>query len=309
MSTNIILSKIISESLLSLYPVFVKKINLSIDLQMVIRLITYVIISIFFINWSFVSKNILTYECVVLSIINLIHIYTSYEGFKNLDSGVSFAIFNIYPILILVLGGVLWKPAYLLGYLLAIGGLIMFIYGNYTDIKPNSITKSDNYIFGFVMIILAAITEAIIFFLIRNIPTDNSWNHIFLAYFFGAVIMTIYIGGMSIQIDKNTNSNSNSNSNSNTNSNSNSNSNSNTNINWKLIGIATLINGAIGLIGYYLRFYSLYYLDISTYSLLSYFGIIMAWIYGIIFNNETITSSKIIGTILIIIANFMISNF
>lgn len=46
-----IYSKLISESLLSLYPIFVKKINLPIDIQLWIRLISYVLISLFFINY------------------------------------------------------------------------------------------------------------------------------------------------------------------------------------------------------------------------------------------------------------------
>lgn len=45
-----IYSKLVSESLLSLYPVFVKKITLPIDLQLFTRLIAYVVISLFFIN-------------------------------------------------------------------------------------------------------------------------------------------------------------------------------------------------------------------------------------------------------------------
>ncbi len=75
---NAYISKILSESLLSLYPVFVKKINLPIDIQLWTRLITYVMISLFFISYSFVSSNILTIECIGLALINLVHIYTSY---------------------------------------------------------------------------------------------------------------------------------------------------------------------------------------------------------------------------------------
>ena len=73
-----------------------------------------------------------------------------------------------------------------------------------------------------------------------------------------------------------------------------------------LIGIAVLINGFIGAIGHYFKYYSLYNLEASSYSLLSYFGIIMAFVYGIVINNEILTLSKIIGTILIIIANYSI---
>ena len=275
---NAYISKLISESLLSLYPVFVKKINLPIDIQLWTRLITYTMISLFFISYSFVSKNILTLECITLALINLAHIYTSYEGFSNLDSGVSFSIFNVYPLLILLFSGVLWTPAYLI----TIVGLIIFVIGHYVDINSNekSIINKEFY-FGITMIILAAITEALMYFLIRNVETDNSWNHVFLSYFLGSIVITWFLF-------------------------SDSNKNNIKNLDWYTIGIAILINGLIGSIGYYLRFYSSYRLDPSTYAMLSFFGIIMAYFYGYVFNNEKITIYKVTGTILIILSNCII---
>jgi drug/metabolite transporter (DMT)-like permease len=276
---NPYLSKILSESLLSLYPVFVKNINLPIDIQLWARLITYVMISLFFITFSFVSKNILTIECIGLALVNLVHIYTSYEGFTNLDSGVSFSIFNVYPLLILLFSGVLWKPAYLL----AILGLGAFVIGNYIDLSKTKSSKTENkkFYFGIIMIILAAITEAIMYFMIRNVPTENSWNHVFISYFLGSIIMTWYIfsSGTKKVVQ---------------------------NLNWYTVGIALLINGIIGSLGYFLRFYSSYRLEPSIYAMLSYTGIIMAYVYGFIFNKEGITVYKVLGTILIILSNYLI---
>lgn len=274
MILNAIYSKLISESLLSLYPIFVKKIDLSILLQLWTRLITYVLISLFFINYAFVTNNILSKEGILLSMVNLFHIYSSYEGFKNLDSGVSFSIFNIYPLLILLFSGVLWKPAYLIGII----GLLFFIGDNFIN---TNIKNSNNFNYGLVMIIFAAITEAIIFFIVKEIKTDNSWNHLFLSYFWGGIILTIYL------FLTNTNNNNDNKSNS-----------------WFYFIVAILINGIIGTIGYFLRFYSIYRLEPEIYAMLSYFGIIMAYFYGIFFNNEKINIYKIIGTLLIVVSNY-----
>lgn len=286
MILNAIYSKLISESLLSLYPVFVKKIDLSILLQMWTRLIAYVLISLFFINYSFISTNIFTQHGIMLSLVNLLHIYVSYEGFKNLDSGVSFSIFNIYPILILLFSGVLWKPIYFIG----IAGLLFFIYDN---LNKDSVNTND-FNYGLIMIILAAITEAIIFFIIREVKTENSWNHLFISYYWGFIVMTIYFlidnyksnkSDKIIESDKFDKLDS-----------------------WFYIGIAILINGIIGTIGYYLRFYAIYNLNSEIYAMLSYFGIIMAYFYGIMFNNEKINIYKIIGTVLIMISNYYALN-
>jgi drug/metabolite transporter (DMT)-like permease len=282
MILNAIYSKLVSESLLSFYPTFVKKIDLSILLQMWTRLITYVLISLFFINYSFITGNLLKQEGILLSIVNLFHIYTSYEGFKNLDSGVSFSIFNIYPLLILLFSGVLWKPVYFVGII----GLLFFIYDNYNSSTKNKSSDS-NFNYGILMIFLAAVTEAIIFFLVRNIETENNWNHLFICYFWGAVISSIYLLFKGFNEETTLLNTTKSNS-------------------WFLICTAILLNGIIGTIGYYLRFYSIYRLDPEIYSILSYFGIVMAYFYGMFLNNESINTYKIVGTLLIIISNYLI---
>jgi drug/metabolite transporter (DMT)-like permease len=157
-----VLSKITSESLLSLYPIFVKKIGISTTLQLWSRVITYVAISACFVDWSFIKSSILSLDAITLGLVNLSHIYFSYEGFRNLDSGVSFAIFNSYPLMILVLAGVLWNNSYLL----VIFGLFMFVYGNHVEESSSSSSSSSSidFYYGVAMILLAALTEAFIYF-------------------------------------------------------------------------------------------------------------------------------------------------
>ena len=135
-----IVSKLASESLLSLYPIFVKKIGISSSLQLWTRLITYVLISIFFVNWSFIKSSLFTLDSITLGLINLSHVFFSYEGFRNLDSGVSFAIFNSYPLMILLLAGTMWHNSYLLVLL----GLALFIYGNYTEKEEETKKKEES---------------------------------------------------------------------------------------------------------------------------------------------------------------------
>ena len=276
MTINPVMSKLISEALLGLYPIFVKKIPLDLDIQMWTRLIAFVLISIFFVNYSYVTNNLLSYEGMSLAIVNMIHIYSSYEGFNNLDSGISFSIFNIYPLLILLLSGVLWTPTYIY----AILALILFIYSNYS--KINSKKDDTSFRYGMIMILLAALTEAIMYFLVKKLPTDNNWNHVFIAYFMGSILMTIYI----VKSNKFKNINADS--------------------SWIIVIIGLLINAIIGCLGYYLRFSSINNLDTSIYTTLSYTGIIMAYLYGILFNNEQITIYSIIAPMLIIYSNYLI---
>jgi len=63
------------------------------------------------------------------------------------------------------------------------------------------------------------------------------------------------------------------------------------------------INLIIGLFGYLLRFFAMSRLDTILYAALSYFGVIMAFVYGILINGETFDFKKIIGSLLIICSN------
>ena len=282
-----ILSKLTSESLLSLYPIFVKKIGISSVLQLWTRLITYVIIAAFFVDWSFIWSTIGSLDSITLALVNLSHIYFSYEGFRHLDSGVSFAIFNSYPLMILLLGGVMWHKSYLL----VLIGLALFIYGNYTDKQDKNGNQDKNqdeilnkdkeekkdpvvFYYGLGMILLAALTEAFIYFLVRRVKTMNHWNHVFISYFFGAVIMSLYIM-KERQI-----------------------------MNDIRVGIAVLVNGIIGSVGYFLRFFASYRLEPSVYAPLSYFGVVMSYVYGMLFDNETLNWKKVLGTVSILASNY-----
>lgn len=267
-----IVSKLVSESLLSLYPIFVKKIGISSSLQLWTRVTTYVLIAIFFVNWSFIKSSLLTLDAITLGLVNLSHIFFSYEGFRNLDSGVSFAIFNSYPLMILLLAGVVWHNSYFLVLL----GLAFFIYGNYTEkITTNN---NENFGYGIVMILLAALTEAFIYFLVRRIKTTNHWNHVFISYFLGAVIMTAYMVYNYKDLDETANKG--------------------------RVGLAVIINGIIGTVGYFLRFYSSYRLEPDVYAPLSYFGVVMSYVYGMLFDNELLNWKKVLGTVSILASNY-----
>jgi drug/metabolite transporter (DMT)-like permease len=277
-----ILSKLASESLLSLYPIFVKKIGISNSLQLWTRLITYVSISIFFVNWSFIRSSLFTMDSLTLGLVNLSHIFFSYEGFRHLDSGVSFAIFNSYPLMILLLAGTMWHNSYLLVLL----GLAFFIYGNYTTEKEETNKKEESkakesFSYGLIMILFAALTEALIYFLVRRIKTTNNWNHVFISYFLGAVLLTVY----SIYNYADTSSGLET-------------------ADKGRVGLAVIINGIIGTVGYFLRFFASYRLEPEIYAPLSYFGVVMSYVYGITFDNESLNWKKVLGTISILASNY-----
>jgi drug/metabolite transporter (DMT)-like permease len=308
-----VLSKLIAESLTSLYPVIVKYIKLDILYQVWNRLLVYLLISLIFIDWGFVSKNFLNMNSIILSIINISHIYFSYKGFLALESGISYSIFYTYPIMILLMAGISWNYKNVSFISLAFIGVLLLNYSSQKKSESEEdLSKSEDSsrdlsrdsskdssrdssrdlsrdsskdsTFGILYILLAAFTEALMYFYVRRIKTDNNWNQMFFGSYLGAFLLSVFIVFKYKNNDKKelfTND----------------------------LSKMTLLNIFIGAVGYYLRFYATYRLDPLFYSMLSYFGIFMAFIYGIIFNKEKITFSKIIGAACIIISNISLYIF
>ena len=297
------LSMLASESLLSLYPIFVKKIGLSLVHQVWTRLLAYVAMSAIFVDWGFIKSAFFSSDALILALINLSHIFFSYEGFRNLDSGVSFAIFNTYPLMILLIAGVMWNNVYLLVLL----GLALFVLGERTEgttgtaglttgttkrttgLTAGTLTTGTltaglpqdspiNFIYGLAMILFAALTEALIYFMVRRIKTDNHWNHVFLSYMMGFIAVSGYLFSSGNDFGKTM---------------------------LPRMSLAIGLNGFIGSVAYFLRFFAASNLAASIFAPLAYFGMVMSYVYGIVFNKETLSWEKVGGTLCILAANWL----
>ena len=279
-----IVSKLLSESLLSLYPIFVKNIGLPLEIQIWSRFFSFVCISVFFANNSFLWNNVFSKFGLLLSFITSIHILTTYIGFKGLESGIAYSVFYMYPLFIQLIA---FQKIHPMMFVQFFGVLLLSWESSYkkedVDNNMEGLPKYENWKtigIPIVMVLLAALTEALIYFTVRRIKTDNPWNHIFISYFFGAIVLSIinYKKIMEIKIDFGDKS---------------------------MISLG--INVFIGLFGYLLRFYSMSHIEPFLYSSLSYFGIVMAFFYGWIFQGDAITLYKTIGTSMIILPNFLYS--
>jgi drug/metabolite transporter (DMT)-like permease len=280
------LLKLVSESLLSLYPVFIKRIQLPIKYQIWVRMAIYSIISLIFANFSTLLQYFFKPISILLALVNALHVFVSYIGFKILDSGVSYSIFYTYPVLILLFSGQKFNLFYLLP---LIGTIILSLqkpqkkstekFANIVEEETKEIKEknSKKKWWGILAMIAASITEVAIYFIVKRLDDPNSWNVLLLAYFLPAI-------GMSFYLNKNI---------------------------WKKqylkhIGFAAVMNGAVGSIGYFLRFFTISRLSTTVYAVLSYFGVIMAYVYGLIFQKEKITAWRTVGSCLIIISGIIL---
>lgn len=300
-----IVSKLVGESVLSFYSIFVKKINVELILQIWSRFFTYVTISAFFVDWEFIYKSITSTYGILLSVTTILHVYFSYRSFQLLDSGVATTLYYTYPIIILLLYGKSLSPILLIPlfgvYLIANDfnnskDIVKESYKNNSDNPDNpdnpdktndSIIKNDTKVKehfwneGIIAAFIAALTEAFIFYFVKNIKTLNNWNHLFLSYFIGASVLTPYLWKNIINMQL-----------------------------YSGLSVSLAVNAFIGLFGYYLRFYAISRLDTYIYAVLSYFGIVMSYVYGVFLNNDKITMQKIIGTLCIVLTNlYMLKSY
>jgi drug/metabolite transporter (DMT)-like permease len=224
----------------------------------------------------------------------------SYIGFKLLDSGVALSIFFTFPIMILIME----TRRFDIHYLIIIFGLFLLSFDNKkkSEDRDKNINKNNNENknknkndsnsnrtwIGIPAMLLAALTEALIFFCVKKIPTNNSWNHMFIGYLFPTILFTLYFA---YYYYKNVWQN--------------KEHETKHNIHKITLNLI-LINCVIGTIGYFLRFYTAYRLNAYVYSILSYFGIITGYIYGHYIDQQSITWNKILGTLIIIISSIFI---
>ena len=143
------LSKLLSESLLSLHPIMIKYIKLDLLTKLWDRTTIFILISLFFINWDFILNNLFTYNVLLLTIIIIAHLYFTHRGFLLLESGVGYTLYYTYPIMIILLSGMKLDYKVILLMILAIIGIVL-IYEKFNIIpeneKENKININENIV-------------------------------------------------------------------------------------------------------------------------------------------------------------------
>jgi len=274
-------SLVTGEALLSLYPVLVKSVRVDLLTHTMTRLLTTTIICYPFLSSSMgnVVSNLSTH---IVSILYLIHIYVSYVGFRSLEIGVALTLFYTYPLInVLLSGKINWVViAYILNSLL---GVALITHNGMGDTHK---------MLGIGAMALSAITESLIYTIYKLSEVRDPFDMLFGLGLTGSIILIlIYLFKKNKQYETST-----------------QNINSTINKSPKISIIIKLIiaNMLLGIGGYLLRFYSIHQLSTEWFSVLSFVGILFGYLYGWIFYSETINSSKIIGTSLIIYSMYKV---
>ena len=273
---------ITSEVVLSLYPILIKVIDTGLDSQILGRLATFATLSIITLN-GFNIVNILAnpFLLLFLGLINLVHIGSSYQAFKDLPAGPAMALFYTYPFLNIILAWfVLDEPInlkHLPWLFIAFLGSILVIKSlkeeEGFEEKTQSQSTTTNRIRGIFAAFSAALTESIIYVFTKNLDAASPFP--MMAQLYGGALI-LFIGGLLSQgkpILSDTR---------------------------KTTWIPLLaFNIFVGFIGYALRFWSIPRLSATVFSILSFVGVFSAYIFGVRFVGEIPSLESLAGGTLI----------
>jgi len=214
-------------------------------------------------------------------LLNLLHVGTSYKAFSELPAGNAMAIFYAYPI---------WN---IIGAWLLLGEKIpmesipwigLAVAGMLCIAQPDAGTLLDtkNPV-ALICAVLSGVTESCIYFFFKTFGVqEGTFKSMFELY--GGSFMWILLAllGKSTDLTPNLPT---------------------LDLSWKVWAPMLLFNGLVGFGGYAMRFSAIPLVSTLIFSVLSFTGIVSAYIFGYLFQGEKPSYLAMLGSILIIVAS------
>jgi drug/metabolite transporter (DMT)-like permease len=265
-------SAIYGELVLALYPILLKTIPTTLLTQTLARFGTFLVLALtlgpfkdFLSAWGSFDSSV---KATTRGLLNLVHVTSSYLSYKDLPAGTAVSLFYTYPIMIL-LGRVLFygEKVPTVAFLFLIIALIgAYLVAN-SHIKSDSDSSNKNKLRGIFSALLAAFTETIIYFLVRENPAKSPFFALNNLYPAGFATLLAYSFFNKKQVDTKSST-------------------------WLPL---LAFNALLGFSGYMLRFFSIPKLQTIIFSMLSFIGVMAAYGWGMIFADEKPTKQGLIG--------------
>jgi drug/metabolite transporter (DMT)-like permease len=275
---------LLSEIVLSAYPMLIKLVDASVLFQVGLRMFVYAGLgsAMAVLTGSPLPSLALTSETVLTGLLNLLHVGGSYIGFDQLAAGNAMALFYTYPV---------WN---ILGAAAVFGESIPYrslpwigvaLAGTLALVQP---TRTNWTVVGVFAALVAALTETGIYLWFKSHKdgdSDQPWTKMTQMYgssgalWAAGVAVALALGLVTKSAFK---------------------------ISGGALGSILLFNSLIGFVGYALRFYLIPKVSTVTFSALSFFGVIAAYLFSWLFTAETPTWMQAGGAAAIIAANIML---
>ena len=263
---------ILSEISLSLYPILIKNVNTDLATQLFFRLGTYSALSTTFADkkdllstWGSPSAAL---SSLAYGFMNLIHIGSSYIGFKDLPAGTAMALFYTYPLFNILAGALVLGEEVRLALLPFFGVALIGVYLLSQEDKSAKEETKDKYNYprGLLAIFVSALTETLIFIVAKVAPSTSNAFYPMLQLYVGAFLILCMGGGAMGKMPD-----------------------------WSASLPLIFFNVFIGFVGYLMRFYAIPLLPTAIFSILSFVGVISAYIWGNTFAGEIPSMKALLG--------------
>lgn len=275
---------ILSEISLALYPILIKKVDTDLATQLVSRTLTFSVLAGILGGKGNLMRSWGSWPAIrqslVLGLVTLLHVGTSYYAFQQLTAGVSMSLFYTYPFFNLLFGILFFgdkaAPWQLLLMFVAFFGVVLVApevrEGFQDKEKQKEANAHTSYDWkGLLAGIGAALSETIMYFAVKQVDQPNPYLSM-LQLYPGALLALsgiLFARGESIDTRAST---------------------------WIPM---VLFNSLIGFLGYAMRFYAIPKLATIVFSLLSFIGVVAAFVWGYLFVREVPTWKSLLGAVLI----------
>lgn len=278
---------LVSEMFLSAYPMLIKLVDASVFFQTGLRMFLFSALAMVAAKATgapLAAATLFSTESIATGIMNLLHVLASYTAFDALAAGNAMALFYTYPIWNIVGSMIVFGEKLDLKSLPWIG---LALAGAVALAKP---TTTSWTAIGVAAALVAALTETGIYlwFRARTDAADTKngdnqpWTKMIQMYgssavlWLGFAVLLTIVGGLAAGT-------------------------------WRMsgrgLGGIVAFNSLIGFVGYALRFYIIPKVSTITFSALSFFGVLSAYLLGWVFLGETPTILQGLGAAAIITAN------
>ncbi len=275
-----------SESVLSLYPILIKKVPTNLDTQTLARFLIYPIAALI-VGGLTPLKNAYSHGVatnLLYGSANVAHIASSYLAFQQLPAGIAMSLFYTYPLWNIIAGSLVlgepfpWKLLPLVLVALIGAGLVAFS----RTPEEKEAGKEINWT-GVAAALGAALTETLLFLIVKTAKGETPFFSVHQIYLGGLPILLAYLTYKYFNqptinpkdVDGKTSGP----------------------VDWSWSTWIPLLafNGFLGFTGYVLRFWSIPRLSTLLYSMLSMFGVLAAFTWGHFLADEPIQGQGLLG--------------
>ena len=273
---------LLSEVVLSAYPLLIKRVDASVFFQTGLRMWIFTVLAAgaaAATGSPLAAASLWSVESLATGFLNLVHVGASYTAFEQLPAGNAMALFYTYPVFNIIGAAALLGESVPLSnipwMILAFGGAVMLA-------QP---TATNWTLVGVVCALIAALTETFIYLWFKTRsgkePDTQPWTKMIQMYGSSGVLWALLAIGVGVFMTaKNT-------------------------FRMSSGGLASIVlfNTFVGFTGYALRFFLIPRVSTTVFSVLSFFGVVSAYVLGWLFQGETPNLVQMAGAAAIVLAN------